>query len=132
MYFTREGLYIISCNNNNNVKMKINKQIWWTILASIPDALLRPVAVLSINSFFYIFLFLFFYNDFCRFCVVIRFFHPRHNSQWPPTSKDFLTQNLSITFIFLSLLWRGPWMAIKPGTSCTRSQHYTTRLSRRR
>ena len=40
--------------------------------------------------------------DFCRFCVVIRFFHPRHNGQWPPTSKDFLSQILSITFIFLS------------------------------
>ena len=40
--------------------------------------------------------------DFCRFCVVIRFFHPRHNGQWPPTSKDFLFQILSITFIFRS------------------------------
>ena len=40
--------------------------------------------------------------DFCRFCVVIRFFHPRHNGQWPPTSKDFLSQILSITFIYLS------------------------------
>ena len=30
------------------------------------------------------------------------FFHPRHNGQWPPTSKDFLSQILSITFIFLS------------------------------
>ena len=30
---------------------------------------------------------------FCRFCVVIRFFHPRHNSQWqPPTLKDFYTR----------------------------------------
>ena len=38
--------------------------------------------------------------DFCRFCVVIRFFHPRHNGQWPPTSKDFLSQILSITFFF--------------------------------
>ena len=26
----------------------------------------------------------------------------------------------------------GPWLGIEPGTSCTRSQHYTTRLSRRR
>ena len=23
--------------------------------------------------------------DFCRFCMVIRLFHPRHNGQWPPT-----------------------------------------------
>ena len=98
--------------------------------------------------------------DFCRFCVVIRFFHPRHNGQWPPTSKDFLsrfdplhlfsyliswerasifrvecsvlnkgtTRTISIT----SLVWRGPWLGIEPGTSRTRSQHYTTRLSRRR
>ena len=29
-------------------------------------------------------------------------FHPRHNGQWPPTSKDFLSQIVSITFIFLS------------------------------
>ena len=29
-------------------------------------------------------------------------FHPRHNGQWPPTLKDFLSQILSITFIFLS------------------------------
>ena len=40
--------------------------------------------------------------DFCRFCVVIWFFQPRHNGQWPPTSQDFLSQILSITFIFLS------------------------------
>ena len=26
----------------------------------------------------------------------------------------------------------GPWLGIEPGTSRTRSQHYTTRLSRRR
>ena len=28
--------------------------------------------------------------------------------------------------------WRGPWLGIEPGTSRTWSQHYTTRLSRRR
>ena len=93
--------------------------------------------------------------DFCWFCVVIRFFHPRHNGQWPPTSKDFLYQILSITlFSYLnswerasifpfqcwllnkgttgtiyitSLVWHGPWS----GTSRTRSQQATTRLSRR-
>ena len=25
----------------------------------------------------------------CQFCVVICFYHPRHNGQWPPNSKDF-------------------------------------------
>ena len=33
---------------------------------------------------------------------------------------------------YKSLVWRGPWLGIEPGTSRTRSQHYTTRLSRRR
>ena len=111
--------------------------------------------------------------EFCRFCVVIRCFHPRHNGQWPPTSNDFYTRSytlqyfliegfiyqiLSITLfsyfnswekasislfqccvlnkgttgtIFItSLVWRGPWLGIEP--SCTRSQHYITKLSRRR
>ena len=36
--------------------------------------------------------------DFCRSHVVIWFFHPSHNGQWPQTSKDFLSQILSITF----------------------------------
>ena len=41
----------------------------------------------------------------CRFCVVIRVFHPRpHNGQWPPTSMDFLSQILSITFNFPILI----------------------------
>jgi len=30
------------------------------------------------------------------------FFHSRHNGQWPPTSKDFLSQILSIICIVLS------------------------------
>ena len=42
--------------------------------------------------------------NFCPFWVVIRFFHPRHNGQWPPTLKDFLSQILSITFIFPLLI----------------------------
>ena len=108
-----------------------------------------------VSLFVVVFLLLFLAFDFCRFCVVIRLFHPRHNGQWPPTSKDFLSQILSITFIFLerasifpfplsvlnkgttgtifmtSLVWRGPWLGIEPGTFRTRSQHFTTRLSRR-
>ena len=34
------------------------------------------------------------------------------------------------TIFITSLVWRGPWLGIEPGTSRTRSQHYTTRLSR--
>ena len=33
--------------------------------------------------------FFFFSVRLCQFCMVIRFFHPCHNSQRPPTSKDF-------------------------------------------
>ena len=50
--------------------------------------------------------FLFLAFDFCRFCVIIRCFHPRHNGQWPPTLKGFLSQILSITFFVLSLFLR--------------------------
>ena len=49
-----------------------------------------------------LFFFVFLAFDFCQFCMVIWFFHPRHNGQWPLTLKDFLSQILSITFIFLS------------------------------
>ena len=87
----------------------------------------------------------------------IRFFHPRHNGQWPPTLKDFYTrcyplhlfsylnswERASIfpfqcwvlnkgttgTIFIASLVWGGPWLGIEPGTSRTRSRHYTTRLS---
>ena len=31
--------------------------------------------------------------DYCRFCLVIRFFHPRHNGHRPQTSKDFYTRS---------------------------------------
>ena len=86
------------------------------------------------------------------------FFHPRHSGQWPPTSKDFYPRFYPLHFlsylysskrtgislfnvecqtgttgtIFItSLVWRGPWLGIEPGTSHTRCQHYTTRLSTR-
>ena len=36
------------------------------------------------------------------------------------------------TIFITSLVLRGPWLGIEPGTFGTRSQHYTTRLSRRR
>ena len=36
------------------------------------------------------------------------------------------------TIFITSLVWCGPWLGIEPGSSRTRSQHSTTRLSRRR
>ena len=61
------------------------------------------------------FLFLFFLAfDFCRFCVVIRFFHPRHNGQWPPTSKDFYTRSYPLHYFLIIILEKEPifpfWM----------------------
>ena len=42
--------------------------------------------------------------DFCRFCVVIRFFHPRHNSQWPLTSMDFYIRSYSLHYFLILIL----------------------------
>ena len=120
----------------------------------------RWPSIFSLGNLLLFFVFLFFLAfDFCRFCVVIRFFHPRHNGQWPPTLKDFtrfyplhyflililekepvfpfsmlsaLNKGTTGTIVITSLVWRGPWLGIEPGTSRTRSQHYITRLSRRR
>ena len=99
-------------------------------------------------------------STFVRSAWSFVFYHPRHNGQWPLTSKDFLSQILPLhlfsypnswdrasifpfecsvlnkgttdTTFITSLVWRGPWLGIEPETSRTRSQHSTTRLSRRR
>ena len=85
-------------------------------------------------------------------------FHPHHNGQCPPTpicipdlihyiiflclslrkSQYFPFQcwvqhkGTTGTIFIMSLVWRDPWLEIEPGTSRTRCQHSTTRLSRRR
>ena len=43
-----------------------------------------------------------------------------------------LNKGTTGTIFITSLVWRGPWLGIEPGTSRTRIQHSTTRLSRRR
>ena len=99
--------------------------------------------------------------NFCRFCVVIWFFfipattandlrlprifdtrfYPLHLfsylNSWERTSIFpfegwVLNKGTTGTIFITPLVWRGPWLGIEPGTSRTRSQHYTTRLSRRR
>ena len=96
--------------------------------------------------------------DFCRFCVVIRFFFPATTANglrlrrifyprfyplhlylnfWErasifPFECSVLNKGTTGTIFIMSLVWRDPWLGIEPGTSRTRSQHSTTRLSRRR
>ena len=99
--------------------------------------------------------------DFCRFCVVIRvffipatmtndlrlrrIFYPRfyplhlfsYLNSWErvsifPFDCSVLNKGTTGTIFITSLVWRSPWLGIEPGTSRTRSQHYTTSLSRRR
>ena len=131
-------------------------------LTSVNDFWIPCDPILNNLFYYYFFPYSYLAIDFCRFCMVIRFFHPRHNGQWPLTSKDFLSQILSITLILFSflnswerasispfecsvlnrgttgtifitsLVWCCPWLGSESGTSHTRSQHYTTRLSRRR
>ena len=47
--------------------------------------------------------------DFLRLCVVIRFFHPRHNGQWPPSSKDFYTRSYPLHYFLILILEKEPF-----------------------
>ena len=54
--------------------------------------------------------FLFFIFFSVRLLLVLRvhsFFHPRHNGQWPPTSKDFYTRSYPLHY-FLILILENP------------------------
>ena len=59
----------------------------------------------SVHSHFFLTFLAF---DFYRFCVVIRFFHPRNNSQWPPTSKDFYTRSYPLHYFLVLILEKEP------------------------
>ena len=45
-----------------------------------------------------------------------------------PFECSVLNKGTTGTIFITSLVWRGPWLGIEPGTSHTRSQHSTTRL----
>ena len=49
-----------------------------------------------------------------------------------PFECSVLNKGTTGTIFITSLVWPGPWLGIEPGTSRSRSQHWTTRLSRRR
>ena len=66
-----------------------------------------------------------------RFCLLHLFFYL---NSWErasifPFECSVLNKGTTGTIVITSLVWRGPWLGIEPGTS---RQHYTTRLSRRR
>ena len=95
--------------------------------------------------YFFIFFLAF---DFCRLCVVIRLFHPAttvndlrlrrifyprfyplhlfsYLNSWErasifPFECSVLTKGTTGTIFITSLVWRGPWLGIEPGTSRTR------------
>ena len=52
--------------------------------------------------------------------------------QYFPFQCWVLNKETTGTIFITSLVWRGPWLGIEPWTSRTRSQHYTTRISRKR
>ena len=49
-----------------------------------------------------------------------------------PFECSVINKGTTGTIFITSLVWRGPWLGIEPGTSHTQSQRSTTRLSRRR
>ena len=89
--------------NMKMIKNMIFKERFFNIFLFCHPSSLQGHVIISLVIYITTFdLFLILSFDFCRFWVVFVFFHPRHNGQWPPNSKDFLSQMLSITFIFLS------------------------------
>ena len=71
-----------------------------------------------------------------------RIYYPRfyplhlfsHLNSWErasifPLECSVLNKGTTGTIFIMSLVWRGPWLGIEPGTSHTQSQHSTTRLS---
>ena len=67
--------------------------------------------------------------DFIHYIYFISLFFRK--SQYFPFQCWVLYKGTTGNIFITSLVWRGPWLGIEPGTSRTWSQHSTTRLSRR-
>ena len=100
LLYVNSFFFNIKYEHNITLKPLYLKHVYYQHFKKSVYGLFMHVWFKGRQTDFYFIYFLSFY--FCRFCLVIRYFHPCHNSQWPPTSKDFLSQILSITFIFLS------------------------------
>ena len=78
--------------------------VWLYVYRTTREVNVKRFPVSLFNSFFVCFLAF----DVCRFCVVIRVFHPRHNGQWPPTSKDFYTRSYPLHYFLILILEEEP------------------------
>ena len=68
--------------------------------------------------------------DLIHYIIFLSYF--LRKSQYFPFQCSVLNKRTTGSIFITSLVWRGPWLGIEPGTSSTRCQHSTTRLSRRR
>ena len=69
--------------------------------------------------------------DFIHY-IYLSYLNSRERASIFPFECSVLNKGATDTIFITSLVWRGPWLGIEPGTSRTQSWHYTTRLSRRR
>ena len=84
--------------------MCVNKKI--EIVSGIESSLVSSWTKMCLNADNITLFFLAF--DFCRFCVVIRVFHPLHNGQWPPTLKNFCTRSYPLHYFLILILEKEP------------------------
>ena len=64
-------------------------------------------------------------------CILFSYLNFWERASIFPFECSVLNKDTSSTIFITSFVWRGPWLGIETGASRTRSQHYTTRLSRR-
>ena len=76
----------------------------WALVLFIVELCFCKQTIRTIHNAFFFFLAF----DFCRFCLVMRFFHPRNNGQWPPTSKDFYTRSYLLHYFLILILDKEP------------------------
>ena len=132
-------------NSNLNLRSKILATVVYRLINTFNSLLIlfifsfRLLSVLRGHSFFFIPTTT--ANDLRLRRIFYPRFHPLHLfsylNSWErasifPFECSVPNKGTTGTIFITSLVWRGPWLGIEPGTSGTRSQHYTTRLSRRR
>ena len=98
VFYVQHVIENVTHNNMEHCLMRSTFMVNW-FMFGISN--MRTTFIIEIlNNWRYISVFLAF--DFCRFCVVTtRFFHPRHNGQWPPTSKYFYTRSYPLHYFLI-------------------------------